>query len=62
MTITLIILCLSAAFFVWGKVRSDIVAICAALSLVLFGVLTPEEAIAGFSSPTVIMMGGLFIV
>lgn len=62
MTITLIILCLSAVFFVWGKVRSDLVAICAALSLVLFDILTPEEALAGFSSPTVIMMGGLFIV
>lgn len=62
MTITLIILCLSAVFFVWGKVRSDLVAICVALSLVLFGILTPEEALAGFSNPTVIMMGGLFIV
>ncbi|MBO5698908.1 MAG: SLC13 family permease [Bacteroidaceae bacterium] len=62
MTITLIILCLSAAFFVWGKIRSDLVAICAALSLVLTGILTPEEALSGFSSPTVIMMGGLFIV
>lgn len=62
MTITLIILCLSAVFFVWGKLRSDIVAICVALSLVLFGILTPEEALAGFSNPTVIMMGGLFIV
>ncbi len=62
MTATLIILCLSAVFFVWGKVRSDLVAICVALSLVLCGILTPEEAISGFANPIVIMMGGLFIV
>lgn len=62
MTATLIILCLSAILFVWGRVRSDLVAICVALSLVLCGVLTPEEALSGFSNPIVVMMGGLFIV
>jgi len=39
-----------------------LVAICSTLSLVLLGILTPEEAITGFSNPVVIMMGGLFIV
>lgn len=62
MTTTLIILGLSALLFVSGRIRSDLVAVCAALSLVLFGVLTPEEALAGFSNPIVIMMIGLFIV
>lgn len=62
MTITLIILALSAILFVSGKIRSDLVAICAALALVLTGVLTPEEALAGFSNPIVIMMTGLFVV
>lgn len=62
MTITLIILFVAAALFVSGRIRSDLVAICAALSLVLTGVLTPEEALSGFSNPIVIMMAGLFIV
>lgn len=62
MTATLIILALSAVLFVSGRIRSDLVAVCAALSLVLTGVLTPEEALAGFSSPIVIMMVGLFVV
>jgi len=62
MTATLIILALSALFFVSGRIRSDLVAVCAALALVLTGVLTPEEALQGFSSPIVIMMIGLFIV
>lgn len=62
MTITLIILAVSALLFVSGRIRSDLVAICAALSLVLTGVLTPEEALSGFSNPIVVMMAGLFIV
>ncbi len=62
MTATIIILAVSAILFVSGRVRSDLVAVCAALSLVLTGVLTPEEALSGFSNPIVIMMAGLFIV
>ena len=62
MIATLIILLISAAFFVSGKVRSDLVALCALLALLLCQVLTPAEGLAGFSNSTVIMMVGLFIV
>ena len=62
MLITLIILLISAALFVSGKVRSDLVALCALLALLLFQILQPAEALAGFSNTTVIMMVGLFIV
>lgn len=62
MNITLIILATTAIFFMRGKVRSDLVAICALLALVLFKILTPSEALAGFSNSVVIMMVGLFVV
>lgn len=62
MTATIIILALTAILFVSGRLRSDLVAVCAALALVLCGVLTPEEALSGFSNPIVVMMVGLFIV
>ena len=62
MTITLIILFLTVAMFIWGKVRADIVALTALASLLVFGILTPAEALSGFSSPIVIMMIGLFVV
>ena len=62
MLITITILVIAAAFFVSGKFRSDIVALCALLSLLIFQVLTPEEALAGFSNQVVIMMIGLFVV
>ena len=62
MIATLIILLISAVLFVSGKVRSDLVALCALLALLLCQVLTPPEALSGFSNTTVIMMIGLFIV
>ena len=62
MIATLIILLVSAVLFVSGKVRSDLVAICALLALLLCQVLTPAEGLSGFSNTTVIMMVGLFIV
>lgn len=62
MTITLIVLALTIALFIWGRVRSDIVALSALVVLIFAGILTPAEALAGFSSPVVIMMTGLFVV
>lgn len=62
MLATLIILGLSVVFFVWGKVRSDIVALCALIALLICHILTPAEALSGFSNSVVIMMAGLFIV
>lgn len=62
MTITLIVLALTIALFIWGRVRSDIVALSALVVLIIAGILTPTEALAGFSSPVVIMMTGLFVV
>ena len=62
MIATLIILLISAILFVSGKVRSDLVALCALLALLLCQILTPDEALSGFSNTTVIMMIGLFIV
>ena len=62
MVITLIILVLSAVFFMSGKVRSDLGALCALISLLIFQILTPEEALSGFSNSVVIMMVGLFVV
>ena len=62
MLITLIILVLAAIFFMNGKIRSDLVALCALILLLVFQILTPEEALSGFSNPIVIMMIGLFVV
>lgn len=62
MTFTLAVLLLAAIAFAIGRLRSDIVALCAVIALLLAGILTPAEALAGFSNPIIIMMAGLFIV
>ena len=62
MWITIGILVLSAVFFVNGKIRSDLVALCALVALLVCQILTPEEALSGFSNSVVIMMIGLFVV
>ena len=62
MFITLLILLLSVIFFVNGRVRSDIVALCSLVALLAFNILTPAEALSGFSNSVVVMMIGLFVV
>lgn len=62
MILTLIVLLVTVIMFVVGRLRADIVALCALSVLLLTGILTPEEALSGFSSKVVIMMIGLFVV
>ena len=64
------VIAVTAFFFVWGKVRSDIVALCSLIVLMLFGYFAPEgskilsveEGLSGFSNNIVVMMVCLFIV
>ena len=62
MWLTIAILIISAVLFANGKIRSDIVALCALCALLVFQILTPAEALSGFSNSVVIMMVGLFVV
>ena len=59
---TLVVLLLTMVFFISGKIRSDIVALCALVALIIMDILTPEEALAGFSNTVIVMMIGLFVV
>jgi len=62
MYLTLVTLFVAIVLFIRGKPRADLVALCALLILSLGGILTPEEALSGFSSSIVMMMIGLFVV
>lgn len=62
MIITLAILFVATVFFVNGRVRSDIVALCALTALLVFDIIDVPEALAGFSNTVIIMMIGLFVV
>lgn len=59
---TLAVVASSVALFVSERLRLDVVALLGLFALVLGGILPFEEAVAGFSSPLVLMIAGLFIV
>ena len=62
LTLTFIILIVTIALFMTNRLRSDLVAVMALLAFVITGILTPIEALAGFSNSVVIMIAALFVV
>lgn len=62
MLTTIIVLLLTIILFVSGKIRADVVALSALIVMMFSGILTPTEALAGFSNPVIVMMVGLFVV
>lgn len=61
-TICFIILALAVALFVWNRLPIGIVAIATALALWATGLLTLNQALAGFGDPVVIFIASLFVV
>ena len=62
MAMVFLILGLTIALFLWGKLPSDLIAILSLLGLFFAGLVSPVEALAGFSNSTVILVGALFVV
>ena len=62
MYITLGILAFAIIFFVTEWLRVDVVALVVVITLMVTQLLTPAEAIAGFSSPIVLTIASLFII
>lgn len=56
------VLALTMILFASDRLRLDVIALLALLALLLTGILTPAEALAGFSDPIVLIIAGLFIV
>lgn len=62
MYITFAILAITIVFLIFGRLRSDLVALLSLIALILAGVLTVEQALSGFSNSTVLMVAALFVV
>ena len=62
LTLTFLILGATIFAFMTNRVRADLVAIVSLLAFVITGILTPAEALAGFSNSVVLMIAGLFVV
>lgn len=58
----LIVLGLVVALFIWNKLPVGAVAILAALTLWVTGLVTTEQAVGGFGDPVVIFIATLFVV
>ena len=57
----LVIVMLAVALFVTERLRVDLVALLVLVSLVVTGLLTPAEALSGFSNPAVVTVWAVFI-
>lgn len=62
MILTFVILTLTILVFILDVFRVDVVALLALLALVLTGLITSEQALAGFANSTVVTIAGLFVV
>ncbi|TVR83396.1 MAG: SLC13 family permease [Rhodospirillales bacterium] len=56
------VLGIAVVLFASDRIRLDVVALMVVLALVLGGVITLDEALAGFSDPVVLMIAALFVV
>jgi di/tricarboxylate transporter len=57
----LAVLALAAVGFSLERVSVDVVALAVLVALLVGGILTPAEALAGFASEAVVVIGGLFV-
>ncbi len=55
------VLGVTIVLIVSGRLRTDLVAMLVLVSLALGGLVTPEEAFAGFASPAILTLAGLFV-
>ncbi|OYX30189.1 MAG: carboxylate transporter [Caulobacterales bacterium 32-69-10] len=59
---SLFVLAAVVAALIWGKVRSDVVALTGAATLLASGVIRPVEVQAAFASPALIALASLFVI
>ena len=57
-----LLLLITIIIFVSDRLRLDVVAMLVILALMLSGLLSPKEALAGFGDPVVLLIAGLFVV
>ncbi|MBI2845804.1 MAG: anion permease [Chloroflexi bacterium] len=60
--LALLILAAALLLLLGGRFRPDLIAILVLLVLGITGLVTPQQALAGFSSPAVVAVGGIFVI
>jgi di/tricarboxylate transporter len=59
--LTLAVTAGALALFVWNRVRMDVVALIVMASLILLGLVTPQEGISGFANEAMITVAAMFV-
>jgi di/tricarboxylate transporter len=62
MAIVLALVAAAVALFVTEKLRVDLVAILLMTALMLTGLVTPEEGVAGFANPATVTVAAMFVI
>ena len=60
--ITVVILVITVALFIRGRLRIDLIAICALVALLITGILTPQQALSGFANQATATIAAMFVV
>jgi len=55
------ILIVAGGFFLWGKVRADIIALCVLVLLFVLNLITPEQVLYGFANQATITIAAMFV-
>jgi len=56
-----VILIATMAFFVWGKLRIDVVALCSLVLLFVLNLVTPEQVLFGIANEATVTIASMFI-
>lgn len=59
--LVLVVLVAAMALFAWGRLSVDLVALIIMAVLLLLGLVTPEQGIAGFSNTATVTVGAMFV-
>nr|WP_294505124.1 SLC13 family permease [uncultured Rhodopila sp.] len=62
LAIVLLLLSVAVAMFIAGRPRMDAVALIMIVALPFTGVITPREALAGFSDPNIVLIAAMFVI
>jgi di/tricarboxylate transporter len=59
--LTVVVLAVVMGFFISGRARVDLIAICTLAALLIFGLLKPEQALSGFTNPATATIAAMFV-
>lgn len=62
LVITCALLFIAIILFSFSKLRTDVIAILTITAIIMTGVLSPAEALSGFSDPNIVLIALLFVV